>query len=224
MKKRVLVIAPHPDDETLGCGGTILKHRRSGEEVHWLIATAMTRAGGFAPARIARRKAEIRAVAGLYGFESVREAGFPAARLEGVPVSRLIAGFGAILGEVRPDWVYLPHRGDIHTDHRVVFDAAASCLKWFRGGPVERVLSYETLSETDLALDPGGTPFRPNVFVDVSEHLDRKIAIMKVYGSEMGPFPFPRSPEAIRALAAVRGASSGFRAAEAFMLLREARP
>ncbi len=127
----------------------------------------------------------------------------------------------SILLEVNPNIVYLPYRRDVHTDHRIIFDAASSSLKWFRCPSIKRVLAYETLSETDMALNPDGNPFHPNVFVDISGFLEKKIEIMKIYHVELGAFPFPRSEEAIRGLAALRGAASGLKAAEAFMLLRE---
>jgi LmbE family N-acetylglucosaminyl deacetylase len=108
----------------------------------------------------------------------------------------------------------------VHTDHRAVFDAGAACAKWFRYNSIRRVFAYETLSETEFTLD-AQPPFAPNFFVDITNFLERKLEIMAVYQSEMSEFPFPRSVEAIRALASLRGASSGFRAAEAFQLLRE---
>jgi N-acetylglucosamine malate deacetylase 1 len=125
-----------------------------------------------------------------------------------------------VFKEFAPDEVLLPHRGDVHSDHRVVFDAAAACTKWFRYPSVRRVLAYETLSETDFALPPQDA-FVPNYFVDISGHLEAKIAALRIYESELGQPPFPRSVEAVRALATVRGAASGFHAAEAFQLLRE---
>jgi hypothetical protein len=102
-----------------------------------------------------------------------------------------------------------------------VFDALASCLKWFRCAFVKRILAYEVLSETDFGLDPGSKGFCPNVFVGIGRYLDKKINILKIYSSEMGEHPFPRCEEAVRALASVRGVSSGNSAAEAFILLRE---
>ena len=108
----------------------------------------------------------------------------------------------------------------MHTDHRLVFDAVASCTKWFRYPSVKRVLAYETLSETDFGLGTSQS-FRPNVFVNIEPYLDDKIRAMDIYASEIGEFPFPRSHEAIQALAILRGAASGFKTAEAFELLRE---
>ena len=102
----------------------------------------------------------------------------------------------------------------------MVFDAAVACTKWFRYPFVRRVLAYETPSETGFGLDSRST-FHPDFFVEISDFLERKLEVMAVYGSELGVFPFPRSVEAVRALATWRGASSGFAAAEAFQLLLE---
>lgn len=217
MKQTALVVAPHPDDETLGCGGTLLRHARRGDPVHWLILTAMTPAGHYSAARAARRKAEIRAVAKSYPFAAVHSLGLPAARLDAVPKVELVKKISAVFTRVQPEIIYLPHFGDAHTDHRIGAEAAIACTKWFRQPSLRRVLAYETLSETDF----GTRPFVPSVFVDVSKTLERKIEILKLYGEELGDFPFPRSETAVRALAALRGAASGFSAAESFELIKE---
>jgi LmbE family N-acetylglucosaminyl deacetylase len=217
----VLVIAPHPDDETLGCGGTLLRHIREGESVHWLIVTAITEEAGFTVERIASREAEIEEVARRYGFDGVHRLGLDTTQLDAIPMALLVGGMSDVFRSVNPNVVYLPYRHDVHTDHAAVFDAAVACTKWFRYPSVQRVLVYETLSETDFNLNPDVVGFRPNVFVDVTDYVDEKIAIMNVFESEMGDYPFPRSDVALRALGEVRGAASGFRSAEAFMLLRE---
>ena len=108
----------------------------------------------------------------------------------------------------------------MHTDHRIVFDAVIACTKWFRYPSVKRVLAYETLSETDFSLNTNGR-FYPNYFINISGYLEKKIELMSIYISEIAKFPFPRSYEAIRALATLRGAASGYIAAEAFQLLKE---
>ena len=102
-----------------------------------------------------------------------------------------------------------------------MFDAVAACTKWFRYKSVKKVLVYETLSETEFSINPDLQGFRPNIFINITDFLDKKIEIMKIFESELGEFPFPRSEEAIRALSSIRGASAGFHAAEAFMLLKE---
>jgi N-acetylglucosamine malate deacetylase 1 len=220
MSDRVLVVAPHPDDETLGCGGTILRLADEGATIAWLIVTSMPESEEYPEDRRAARQAEISKVRDLYGFREVFPLDLPTRTLDTYPVADLVAAFSAVFKAYRPTQVFLPHRRDVHTDHRAVFDAGAACSKWFRYDTVRRVFAYETLSETEFTLDPQQA-FQPNFFVDITAFLERKLEIMAVYKSEMHDFPFPRSIEAIRALASLRGATSGFRAAEAFQLLRE---
>ncbi|HZG87400.1 PIG-L family deacetylase [Paenibacillus sp.] len=217
----VLVVAPHPDDETLGCGGTLLRHKEQGDEVHWLIVTSMSEQYGFTKERMEEREAEIQRTKDAYGFDGVTQLQFPTMRLDDIPMADLVARMSASFQEIRPNTVYVPHRGDVHTDHAAVFDATISCTKWFRYPFVSKIAVYETLSETDFGLNPDNNGFRPNWFVDIAPWIDRKIEIMNIFRSEMGAFPFPRSEEAIRSLAKVRGAASGFEAAEAFMVLKE---
>ena len=217
----VLVIAPHPDDETLGCGGTLLRHVDQGDNVHWLIVTHISDGVGASAERIAARDHEISEVASRYGMTTTKNLAFPTTRLDTVPIGDLVAGIGEVVREVTPDIVYLPYRNDIHTDHAVVFDAAAACTKWFRYPSVKRVLVYETLSETDFVIDPDVRKFTPTIFVNISGFLDDKIDIMNIYDSEVGTHPFPRSETSMRALATLRGAAAGVDAAEGFMLLRE---
>ena len=220
MKRSILVVAPHPDDETLGCGGALLRHKAEGDSLHWVIVTSMPR-DAYPATHRKRRAAELREVGRRYGFASTRELGFPTAGLESVPRSELVDKMSAAFKAARPDVAYLPHPGDVHSDHRVAFEAATACAKWFREPAPRRVLAYETLSETDAALDATAQPFRPNVFVDITAHLERKLDILQCYAGEIGEFPFPRSLEAVRSLARVRGAAAGCAAAEAFQLLKE---
>jgi LmbE family N-acetylglucosaminyl deacetylase len=216
----ILVIAPHPDDETLGVGGTLLKHVSLGDSIHWLIVTAMD-AERFDAARVARREAEIATVAAAYGFNSVSNLGYPTARLDRVPNDELIAAIGSVVSQTKADTLYLPYPADAHSDHNAVFLAAMAATKWFRYPSVQRILAYETLSETNFGLSPDRVAFRPNVYVNVSRWLDRKIEVMRAYDGETAEHPFPRSDASIRALATLRGSESGCAAAEAFMLLKE---
>ena len=170
---------------------------------------------------MAQRKKEIAKATESFGFSSVVELGFPAAGLDRVPQVELFSAIGDAIKKIQPEIVYLPHSGDVHSDHRIVFDAVISCTKSFRNPFIRRLLSYETLSETEFGLDPNGEAFRPNVFVDVSRFAAKKIKILRLYRSELGKFPFPRSEKAVQALMALRGAASNCKAAEAFMLLKE---
>ncbi len=219
----ILVIAPHPDDETLGCGGTLLRHKADGDAIHWLIVTDMENGTGLPKSRIEARNKEITAVTEAFGFASVTRLGLPPSGLDAVPLADIIGKMGKAFESIGPEVIYVPFPGDVHTDHRRVFDAASACSKWFRHPSVRKVIACEIPSETDFGIDPSRRPFRPNLFVDISAHLDEKIRIMETYDGEMGDFPFPRSEPAIRALATLRGSQAGCAAAEAFMVLKEIR-
>jgi len=216
---RVVIVTPHPDDETLGCGGTILKHISRGDEVYWLIVTSM---GDRFPDNIKdKRNLEIIEVAKQYQFSDVYQLNQAASQLDSLPKGELISKISTVFSEVKPNVVYVPYPSDIHSDHKEVFEATMACTKWFRYPHVEKILAYETLSETDFTIDPDANGFRPNVFINISQYLRKKIEIMSIYESEIESFPFPRSVKAIESLAYVRGAASGVDAAEAFMLLKE---
>ena len=219
--KTVIVVAPHPDDETYGCGGTLLRHRKVGDSVHWLIVTNMSKETGFSAKKIQTREQEIECVAEIYGFSSVQRLHFPPARLEKIPLQELVSAIGKIFHAIVPQEIYLPYRGDVHTDHQVVFDAVNACSKWFRFNSIKKILAYETLSETDFNFDPNISAFKPNFYSNIHPFLEKKISISKIYESEIGEFPFPRSEQAIRALANYRGLLSGYTAAEAFIVLKE---
>jgi LmbE family N-acetylglucosaminyl deacetylase len=221
--KKVLVVAIHPDDETLGCGGTLLKHKESGDEIHWLIATEMTVEHGFKESVVRKRKEEIQKVNRLYNFDSINRLGFPTTKIDNNDTSYLVNKISKIFNQIKPDTVYLPFKSDVHSDHRCFFNAAFSCTKSFRYPFIKRVYMMETLSETEFAPSTKEDSFIPNIFIDISDYIDKKIDIMKVFESEIGDHPFPRSVRNIKALATFRGASSNCNYAESFMLLKEIR-
>ena len=220
MPRRTLVVAPHPDDEVLGCGGTLLRRKSEGYSLGWLIMTGMSVSAGWTAERVLSRDAEIDVVAEMIGFDEVFNLRLPTTSLDTLPMADLIEKVSAVFASFRPEEVFVPNRSDIHTDHRITFDVVAACTKWFRCPSVRRVFAYETISETDFCLDSAGA-FRPNVFIDVGEYVERKIEILKVYESELGAAPFPRSIDAVRAQGVLRGVASGFAMAEGFQLLRE---
>ncbi len=217
---KTIVVAPHPDDEVLGVGGTLLRRKAEGAKVAWLIVTTISVEWGWSEEKVRQRADEINRVRELFGFDEVFMLNFPTTQLDRVPMSDLVTAFSDIFKSFEPEEVFVPHSSDVHTDHRVVFDAVASCTKWFRYPSIKRILAYETLSETDFSLG-GGECFRPNVFINISPFIKEKLRAMGIYSSEVGAFPFPRSNEAIQSLASLRGAASGCVAAEAFMLLKE---
>jgi len=219
---KVLAIAPHPDDETLGCGATLLKHKAAGDSLSWLIATTDYEPQ-WSKELQATKEAEINTVAAAYGFDRVTRLKFPTVKLDTIPLDEMIGAIRDAIAEAQPDCVYVNHWGDVHSDHRVVFEATMSVLKPFyslRHG-VKRVLSYEILSSTDSMPPIAARSFVPNVFSDVSHHIERKLEIMSLYATEVQPYPLPRAAESIRALARYRGATIGAEYAEAFALMRE---
>ncbi|WP_041583517.1 PIG-L deacetylase family protein [Bdellovibrio bacteriovorus] len=220
MSKNVVVIAPHPDDETLGCGGTILKHIKSGDSVHWIIVTRMS-TERFTETQRSRRSSEISEVANRYGFSSTTILNFNAAELNSVNLGDLIDELSQVFQRIRPEVVYSPFYGDVHTDHGWTFKAVLACTKSFRYSFIKRVLCYETISETEFGSVNGAAQFLPQVFVDVTDTFEKKMEIMKIYASEMGEFPYPRSAEAIKSLAQLRGSTAGVKNAESFQLIRE---
>ncbi len=198
----------------------MLRRKAEGCQTAWLIVTGISTEHGWSAERVSQREQEITEVARMLQFDQIFQLNLPAARLDEIPMRELVAGISGVFRQFEPNEVFLPHFSDIHSDHRVVFQAVASGSKWFRYPSVQRILCYETLSETDFGMgDAGG--FRPNYFLDVSPYLDRKMEALRVYASELAEFPFPRSEQAVRAQASLRGAASGYQAAEAFELLRE---
>ncbi|WP_286239901.1 PIG-L deacetylase family protein [Neptuniibacter halophilus] len=219
--RNVLVIAPHADDESLGCGGTLLRHLKEGDSIHWLLITGMTKDEGYDDELISTRQREIQHVASCYEFSSVHELKFPPAALDSIPLGDLISAISTVVSGVEPEIIYVPYRNDAHSDHQVVFDASISSSKSFRYPFVKKVLAYETISETEFGLKPEDGGFKPNIFVDITPYIEQKIRILDIFDSEMGAFPFPRSRPVIEALATLRGAQSNCFAAEAFMLIKE---
>lgn len=218
-RKPVLVIAPHPDDETLGAGGLLLRARDAGRPIHWLIVTRISVKDGWAEEKVTRREREIEDVANAFGFSDVHRLDFASAQLDTLPIGEVVGAFGKIVHKVEPEILLLPHRGDAHSDHQVVHDAGAACAKWFRYPSPRWTLSYETISETDACVR-NAEPFRQDLFVDITSYLEEKIRIANLFGDEIQPFPFPRSNEAMKALATLRGVAAGFHSAESFMLHR----
>ena len=226
MNNKVLVIAVHPDDETLGCGGTLLKHKANGDEIYWLIVTTVKSKYkgwdlGFSEDIVKRREQEIDKVAQMYGFIEVYNLELPTMRIDEISMSELIGAISKVFNEFKPNIVYLPFKGDVHSDHRRVFEASYACTKSFRYPFVKKVYMMETLSETEFAPSTKEDSFIPNTFLDISEFFDKKIKIMNIFKSEIGEHPFPRSIKNIEALATLRGAMAGCKYAESFMLLKE---
>ena len=218
---RALVIAPHPDDEILGVGGTIARLTEAGHEVHVTIVTS-GQPPLFDEQSVKRVRAEALVAHRIVGIESTRFLeGFPAAGLDTVPGHLLNAAIAQELDALRPDVLFIPFGGDIHNDHQRVFTSALVAARPSRDRVIGTVLAYETLSETNWYAPPITPSFSPNTFVDIAQFLELKISALRAYQSQLHEFPHERSVEAARALAAIRGATAGVAAAEAFILIRQ---
>ena len=220
---RTLIVAPHPDDELLGCGGTLLRRTSEGNVVGWLLLTSLSLDSGFAQPRIEERSLEIDKVRRGLGIQPSHfySLNFPTTELDKIPMNILVTQISNVFADFSPDEVFLPFPGDVHSDHRIAFEAASSCTKWFRYPSVRRVLAYETLSETDFGINPTVNSFNPNCFVDITNQLELKVKLLSIYKSELSQHPFPRSLESVRSLATLRGAQMGVQAAEGFSILRQ---
>jgi LmbE family N-acetylglucosaminyl deacetylase len=214
-----LVIAPHPDDEILGCGGTIKKLISRGFEVKILIVTRGKK-GIYSDKKIKNVRQEALKAHGLLGVAVTRFLEFPAPDLDLVSVSELSLAISEVISELKPDTIFVPHRGDIHHDHKAVFNAALVASRPVKNCVVKRIYSYETLSETEWAAPFGDDAFIPDYFVNISDSFSDKLEAFKCYKSQLRDFPNPRSLRSIEALANLRGSTVGFTHAEAFMTIR----
>ena len=218
--KNIIVISAHPDDEILGAGGTLLKHKSKGDNLAWVIVTSMTEGQGFSKDKIAEREKEIKKVSQMVGFSNVYRLNYPVVTLNSVSMNNMVPEISSIFLEFRPEIIYVMNRSDAHSDHRYTFNSVLSCTKSFRYPFIKKVLMYECISETEFAPQLHEKVFIPNYFVDISNFFKQKIKIMQVYESEMGEHPFPRSERNIEALATFRGASVGVEYAESFQIIK----
>tara|TARA_B100001142_G_C14164674_1_gene589831 strand:+ start:190 stop:885 length:696 start_codon:yes stop_codon:yes gene_type:complete len=221
-KKNILIIAPHPDDETLGCGGTIFKHKKKGDNVYLAIITSVKRITD-SNGNITKlykdsitQNSENQKIKRFYNFKKIFYLNFPTTRLDEIPFGEITKSIDNVIKDIKPEVIYLPTIHDSHTDHNITVKATLSCVKWFRNKSIKRVLGYEVLSETNFNYFEDS--FKPCVYIDISSFLEKKIKAMKIYKTEISKHPFPRSEDAIKSLAKLRGSESGYKAAEAFHL------
>jgi N-acetylglucosaminylphosphatidylinositol deacetylase family protein len=218
--RNIVVISAHPDDEILGVGGTLLKHKKNGDKIYWLITTNIFENQGFSKERIISRQKEIKKISEALSVEKVFMLDYPTMSLSTSSLIEMVPKISKIFTEIEPEIVYCLNRSDAHSDHRITFDAVMACTKSFRYPFIKQVLMYECISETEFAPQLPEKVFIPNYFVDISSFLEEKMNLMKIYESELGNHPFPRSLKNIEALATFRGASVGVEYAEAFQLIK----
>jgi len=223
----VLVVAAHPDDEVLGCGGTIARHADAGDQVQVLIvaegATSrlQQRDRGQATQELSSLAQAAQQAGTILGAQGVELLDLPDNRLDSLDRLDLIKQIEARIVRHQPSVVYVHHAGDVNVDHRRLHEAVVTACRPTPGQPVRRLLSFEVASSTEWQ-PPGSAPaFQPNWFVDISAQWPRKREALEAYVKEMRPWPHARSLEALEHLARWRGSQVGVEAAEAFCLLRQ---
>ena len=225
MSQSMLIFAAHPDDEVLGCGGTIAKQADEGAIIH----VAFLADGVFSRAvdqvkmqeELRIRRAAAQKACEILGVKSVSFGDFPDNRMDTVPLLDITKALEELIAVHQPEVVFTHHAGDVNIDHRRMHEATVTACRPQRGHPVKTLLCFEVPSSTEWQL-PGSAPvFAPNWFVDISYTLDRKFAALDAYAAELRDWPHPRSRQGVEHLARWRGATVGVDAAEAFMLGRQ---
>jgi LmbE family N-acetylglucosaminyl deacetylase len=219
---RVVVIAPHADDEVIGCGATIAKHIQSGDQVIVVISTNASVGAPelFSPSDIEHIRNEALASHKVLGVNETIFLEFPAPALNAYPEYKLSLEYSKIFQKYNPTHLYLPHPGDIHQDHKAVYRAALVAARPQGIHKISNIYCYETLSETEWT-PMQEKPFVPNHFVDVTNVFDKKVAAMECFASQLKAFPHSRSIETFEALAKFRGSTVGVQRAEAFIVERQ---
>ncbi len=216
---RILVVSPHPDDETLGAGGTLLKKKKQGHSIYWLNVTGISEELGWDADFIKHRHEQIERIREFYQFTESYNLEFPTTKLTNVDETELITSIKCVFDEVEPEWIIIPGQYDAHSDHRVVYNCCMSASKCFRSPYIKRITSMEILSETEFGYQK--ERFEPNLFIDITDEIKEKVQAMQLYDTEMEDSPFPRSVDSIHALAAVRGAQCFCKYAEAFCIIKQ---
>lgn len=229
MQSSVLVLAAHPDDEVLGCGGGIARLAADGATVNVAFladgissrtSTDATRTDAQS-AELTARRAAARKACKILGVDSVVFDEFPDNRMDSVPLLDIVQTIEKLLSRFRPDTVFTHHAGDVNVDHRRIHEAVTAACRPQKGHVVRTLLSFEVASSTEWQLPAAGAPFVPNWFIDISDTLERKLAALDAYAMELRDWPHPRSRQGVEHLARWRGATVGVDAAEAFMLGRK---
>lgn len=217
---KVLVISAHPDDEVIAAGGTIARHVDHGDVVYWCVVTqAYNPPWSKEYLETARQQAYD--VKKVLGIQEVCFCGFPTVKLNTVPYVEISSALQGVVDQVQPEVVYTTPGNDINLDHRIVYECTLVATRPLPGSTVRRLLSYEIGPSLRQGLASGESGFVSNVFVDISQYMDKKLEAMSCYESELQEYPHPRSLEGLRIIAEERGLGVGLKAVECFRLIRE---
>ncbi|MFH1096479.1 MAG: PIG-L deacetylase family protein [Candidatus Desantisbacteria bacterium] len=216
---RILVIAAHPDDELLGLGGSLIKHVQDGCDVHVVIMSEGA-SSRYEDGMKNKLKESAYKAGEVMGINQVHFCDMPDQRMDGIPLLDVIKPIEILIKQIEPETIYVHHHGDVNQDHRVVFEATMVASRPVKGSSVKKILCYETPSSTEWCPSFPDRVFMPNVFVDISGTIEKKLDAFRCYESEIGEFPHPRSIEALRNTAKQWGSRVGLKYAEAFELIR----
>lgn len=217
--KCVLVIAAHPDDEALGCSGTMGKHIKNGDSVSVVFMTNGIGARNPGDQDISARSLAADKACKSLGIASVTYNTFPDNSLDTVPFLEVVKSVEDSIQCFKPEIIYTHHKGDLNIDHQITHKAVLTACRPQPSHPVKEIYAFETLSSTEWQT-PGDLPFMPNHFVDITDHIEAKKIILQLYGDEMREEPHSRSIENSLRLAALRGNTVGVYFAEAFQVVR----
>lgn len=225
MTQSILILAAHPDDEVLGCGGTIAKLADEGAIVHvaFLADGVFSRAGEQAAQQLelTARRAAAQKACEILGVKSVSFGDFPDNRMDTIPLLDITQVVEELIAQHQPEMVFTHHAGDVNIDHRRLHEAVVTACRPQQGHPVKTLLCFEVPSSTEWQLAGSAPAFTPNWVVDISATLARKLAALEAYADELRTWPHPRSRQGVEHLAHWRGATVGVNAAEAFILGRQ---
>jgi N-acetylglucosamine malate deacetylase 1 len=219
----VLVVAAHPDDEFLGCGGTVARHATNGDSVKTLIlaegSTSRSLERDPDDADIALLIKAATAAAKTLGVSAPQFAKLPDNRMDGLELLDIVKQIEEVIKKLKPTIVYTHHGGDLNIDHRITHQAVMTACRPIPDSTIHSIYAFETPSSTEWASTAIGETFSPTRFVDISSHLAAKLDALNCYKTEMRAFPHARSLKALEALAILRGSQVGVPAAEAFQVL-----
>ena len=225
MKNKILIVDAHPDDEVLGCGGTIAKYTKKGVRVYCLFLgrgkTSRFGAGnnpnGIKKEQTVLEK-EAQKAARILGISQIIFKDFPDQKYDTVPFLEIVKTIERIKNKIKPDIIFTHYFGDLNLDHQITFKAVLTACRPVRNESIRKIYSFEVLSSTEWGIDRS---FSPNVFVDIKGTFNKKIKALRAYKSEIQKYPHPRSPRAIEILARRWGTIVGKELIEAFELIRE---
>ncbi len=225
LKKKVLVVAAHSDDDALGCGGTLLKLANQGHEIHAIYFTdgvSSRKKDKDLEKKIFNRKKDSVKASKILGIKSIQNLSYPDNQLDTIPLLKITRNIEKAINTIKPDILFTHYENDLNIDHQIIFKAVMTATRPKPKTKIKKIFLFETLSSTEWKYSiKKKQQFNPNYFVDISKTINKKIKAFSCYKNEVCDWPHPRSLKGIKTLAMYRGQSVGIKFAEAFYLLRQ---